>query len=154
MTDPAEEPLALLLLPEPLERFEHAEHARDLLRAPRVLALEPPRMSWGRIARLPDSLALGIGVRQARRLRLPGRVRVALVYDAGQLALAQGLQLRWEGTELWRAEAVVEATAQASFAFAPADAAGLGDDATADAFTRNEPLWERLEALGIAEFRD
>ena len=154
MTDPAEEPLALLLLPEPLERFAHAEHARDLLRAPRVLALEPPRMSWGRIARLPDSLALGIGVRQARRLKLPGRVRVAILYDAGQLALAQGLQLRWEGAELWRAESVVEATAQASWAFDPGDAAALGADPAADAFDRNAPLWERLEALGIAEFRD
>ncbi len=154
MTDPAEEPLALLLLPEPLERFAHAEHARDLLRAPRVLALEPPRMSWGRIARLPDAMALGIGVRQARRLKLPGRVRVAIVYDAGQLALAQGLQLRWEGIELWRAQTVVAATAQASWAFDPDDAAGLGADATAEAVDRNEPLWERLERLGIAEFRD
>jgi hypothetical protein len=154
MTDPDEEPLALLLLPEPLERFAHAEHARDLLRAPRVLALEPPRMSWGRIARLPDAMALGIGVRQARRLKLPGRARVAIVYDAGQLALAQGLQLRWEGLELWRAASVAEATAQASFAFDPADAAGLGAAPDAAAFDRNEPLWERLEALGVAEFRD
>jgi hypothetical protein len=154
MVAPVEEPLplALLLLPVPLERFAHAEHARDLLRAPRVLALEPPRVSWQRIGRLPGSLALGVGVRQAKRLRLPGPVRVVVLYDALQLPLAQGLLLRHEGAELWRAEAVSEATVQASLAFAPDDAAGRGDDPAADAFDRNEPLWERLERLGVAEF--
>jgi hypothetical protein len=154
MVDPAEDPLALLLLPVPLEQFAHAEHARDLLRAPRVLALEPPRMSWRRIAKLPGSLALGIGVRQARRLRLPGTVRVVVLYDALQLPLAQGLELRFADAELWRASVVEEARSQAAWAFDPIDAAGLGDDAEADAFARNEPLWERLEALGVAEFKD
>ena len=154
MADLADDPLALLLLPVPLEQFEHAEHARDLLRAPRVLALEPPRMSWQRIARLPDTVALGVGVRQARRLKLPGPVRVVVLYDALQLPLAQGLQLRHAGVELWRAEAVAEATVQAAFAFDPHDAAVLGDDPGADAFDRNAPLWERLERLGVAEFED
>lgn len=154
MADPSDDPLALLLLPVALEQFAHREHARDLLRAPRVLALEPPRMSWSRIARLPASLSLGVGVRQAKRLRLPGRARVVVLYDALQLPLAQGLLLRWEGAELWRAETVPEATLQAPFAFDPGDAAGLGDDAAADAFDRNAPLWERLEQLGVAEFAD
>jgi hypothetical protein len=154
MADLTADPIALLLLPVALEQFAHAEHARDLLRAPRVLALEPPRMSWKRIAKLPGSLALGVGVRQAKRLRLPGPVRVVVLYDAGQLPLAQGLQLRHEGAELWRAETVAEATVQASFAFDPDDAAGLGDEATADAFDRNAPLWDRLERLGVAEFKD
>lgn len=154
MAAPTDAPLALLLLPVPLEQFAHAEHARDLLRAPRVLALEPPPVSWRRIGRLPGSLALGIGVRQAKRVKLPGPVAVVIVYEALQLPLAQGLQLRFEGTELWRAEAVVEATAQASLAFDPDDAAHLGDVAGADAFDRNAPLWERLELLGVAEFEE
>lgn len=148
----AEEPLALLLLPVPLEQFAHADHARDLLRAPRVLALEPPRMSWRRLAKLPESVALGVGVRQARRLRLPGPVRVVVLYDALQLPLAQGLELRFPEAELWRAQEVEEATAQAAWAFDPADAAALGDAAGTDAFDRNDPLWERLEALGVAAF--
>ena len=152
MPAPAADPLALLLLPVPLEQFAHAEHARDLLRAPRVLALEPPRMSWRRLARLPDALALGVGVRQARRLKLPGEARVIVLYDALQLPLAQGLELRFPDAELWRAETVAEATAQAAWAFDPDDAAGLGDAAGVDAFDRNEPLWTRLEALGVAEF--
>lgn len=152
MPDAEEDPLALLLLPVRLEQFAHAEHARDLLRAPRVLALEPPPVSWGRLGRLPGSLALGVGVRQAKRLKLPGRARVAIVYDALQLPLAQGLQLRFEGVELWRAEKVVEATAQAALAFDPGDAAGIGE--SAGAFDRNAPLWERLERLGVAEFED
>ncbi|ADB48528.1 hypothetical protein [Conexibacter woesei] len=154
MAAPSDAPLALLLLPVPLERFTHAEHARDLLRAPRVLALEPPPLSWSRIGRLPGSLAFGIGVRQAKRVRLPGPVRVVIVYEALQLPLAQGLQLRFEGAQLWRAEVVAEATAQASLAFDPDDAAGLGDAAGVDAFDRNAPLWERLELLGVAEFKE
>lgn len=152
MEAPSEDPLALLLLPVPLERFAHAEHARDLLRAPRVLALEPPPISWSRLGRLPGTLALGVGVRQAKRLKLPGRVRVVVVYDALQLPLAQGLQLRFAHTELWRAQTVAEATVQATWAFDPADAAGAG--AGACAFDRNAPLWERLERLGVAEFAD
>lgn len=154
MAEDREDPLALLLLPVPLEQFAHADHARDLLRAPRVLALEPPRLSWRRIAKLPDTMALGVGVRQARRLRLPGTVRVIVLYDRLQLPLAQGLALRFGDAELWRAATVEEATAQAAWAFDPADPAALGDAAEADAETRNEPLWARLEAAGVAEFED
>ncbi|HEY4280437.1 MAG TPA: hypothetical protein VGM91_19600 [Conexibacter sp.] len=153
MADTTQDPLALLLLPVPLDQFAHADHARDLLRAPRVLALEPPRMPSRRLARLPASVGLGVGVRQARRLKLPGHVRVILLYDAAQLPLAQGLRLRFQDAELWRALSVAEATAQALFAFDPDDAANLGDRRDADAFDRNEPLWDRLEALRIAEFR-
>lgn len=154
MAEDQEDPLALLLLPVALEQFEHAAHARDLLRAPRVLALEPPRLSWRRISRLPDSMALGVGVRQARRLRLPGTVRVIVLYDRLQLPLAQGLALRFGDAELWRAHAVEEASAQAAWAFDPADPAALGEAPGADAFDRNEPLWERLEAAGVAAFAD
>jgi hypothetical protein len=139
----AAQPLALLLLPVALEQFEHAEHARDLLRAPRVLALEPPRVSWRRIGRLPSALALGVGVRQAKRLELPGAVRVVVLYDALQLPLAQALLLRNADAELWRAETVSVTPAQATFAFDPA--AGEAG---------NEPLWDRLEELGVAEFTD
>lgn len=148
--DPFEtpDPLALLLLPEPLERFAHAEHARDLLRAPRVLALEPPRVSWQRLARMPETVRLAVGVRQARRLKLPGDARVVILYDALQLPLAQGLLLRHDDAQLWRAEHVEEASAQATFAFDPAGP----DPSGATAFDRNEPLWARLEQLGVATF--
>lgn len=138
---PDDAPLALLLLPVALERFEHAAHARDLLRAPRVVALEPPRVSWRRLGRLPSTLALGVGVRQAKRLKLPGHVRVVVLYDALQLPLAQGLLLRNPDAQMWRAETVAEATAQASLAFDPAGGTA-----------GNEPLWDRLEELGVAEF--
>jgi hypothetical protein len=154
MAEDQEDPLALLLLPVALEQFAHADHARDLLRAPRVLALEPPRLSWRRIAKLPDTMALGVGVRQARRLKLPGTVRVIVLYDRLQLPLAQGLALRFGDAELWRAETVEEATAQAAWSFDPADPAALGEAAEADAERRNEPLWERLEAAGVAQFED
>jgi hypothetical protein len=162
-----DKPLALLLLPATLEQFAYADHARDLLRAPRVLALEPPRLSWRAFGRMPDSVALGIAVRQAKRLKksLPARpVRVVVLYHALGLPLAEALLARSGEAELWRAdvpnfdaapagasprararvtELGAHAAARATFVFDP-----TGEDVDAT----DEPLWERLEALGVAEF--
>ena len=41
-----ERPLCLLLLPAPLERCAVRERAEDLLTAPGVAAVDPPRISW------------------------------------------------------------------------------------------------------------
>ncbi len=167
MADEDLKPLALLVLPSRLEAFAHADHARDLLRAPRVVALEPPRLSWHAFGRMPDAVALGVAVRQAKRLKLPGQVRVIVLYHALGLPLAEALMARSPGAgrpELWRADIpdfaaaprgasartaarivdlATHATASATFAFDP-----RGDDLEAT----DEPLWERLEALGVAEF--
>jgi hypothetical protein len=159
-----DKPLALLLLPATLEQFACADHARDLLRAPRVVALEPPRLSWRAFGRMPDGVALGIAVRQAKRLKLPGPVRVVVLYHALGLPLAEALLARFGEAELWGAEVpefdaapagasprararvtelAAHAAARATFVFDP-----TGEDVAAT----NEPLWERLEALGVAEF--
>ncbi|HWD65311.1 MAG TPA: hypothetical protein VG405_09060 [Solirubrobacteraceae bacterium] len=96
------EPLAVLLLPTALERFELAEHARELLTIPRVVALEPSRFGTSRLLR--DSAAL----RQARRLRFPGRPWVLVLYHPEQYRLARALMARYAGAELWYVERDLE----------------------------------------------
>ncbi|HLI58181.1 MAG TPA: hypothetical protein VKV21_00810 [Solirubrobacteraceae bacterium] len=87
----------MLLLRGRLEGFELEEHARSLLSIPRVIALEATR------ARAPRILLEGAALRQARRLRFPGRVRLLVVYHPAQYALARGLRDRHDA-ELWYVE--------------------------------------------------
>ncbi len=89
------EPLAVLLLPAKLEDFELAAHARDLLRIPRVLALEPSRF------RTPRLLRDAVPLRSARRLRFPGEPRMLVLYHPRQYPLARALGGRYEHAELW-----------------------------------------------------
>ena len=95
MTAPAEEPLAVLLLPGRLEGLALEAHARDLLSIPRVVALEPSRI------RPPRFLRDAVSLRQARRLRFPGRPRLLLLYHPAQYPLARALCAYHEGLELW-----------------------------------------------------
>ncbi len=90
-----EETLGVLLLPRRLEQFELEEHARSLLQIPRVLALEPGRFRTPRILR--DAAPL----RQAKRLKLPGQVRLVVLYHPIQYPLARALLGRYSETELW-----------------------------------------------------
>jgi hypothetical protein len=162
------DPLAVLLLPQRLEEFALAEHARDLLRAPRVLALEPPRVSWSRLARLPPVLARRTAVRQAKRLKLPGQARVVILYDPLQTMMGLGLLGRYPDADLWyvrdgetRNEAEPEleeriteldelARRRAALVLSIGDLAPLPPARTW--FAANEPLWDRLEELDIAHF--
>jgi hypothetical protein len=91
----AEEQLGLLLLPQRLERFELEDHARGLLQIPRVLALEPGR------ARVPRFLRDAAPLRQAKRLKLPGRPRLVVLYHPIQYPLARALIGRYPEAELW-----------------------------------------------------
>jgi hypothetical protein len=95
---PAEDSLALLLLRGSLEGFEFEEHARSLLSIPRVIALEAARAP-----RAPRVFREGAALRQARRLRFPGRVRLLVLYHPAQYALARALRDRHEA-ELWYVE--------------------------------------------------
>jgi hypothetical protein len=90
-----EEALGLLLLPASLEQFELQEHARSLLRIPRVLALEPSRFSTPRFLR--DAAPM----RQAKRLKLPGRPRLVVLYHPIQYPLARALVGRYDESEMW-----------------------------------------------------
>ncbi len=89
-----DEPLGVLLLPLALERFELEDHARALLAIPRVVALEPSRH------RTPRFLREAAPLRQARRLKFPGRPRLIVLYHPAQYWLARALAGR-HGAELW-----------------------------------------------------
>jgi hypothetical protein len=91
----AEDPLAVLLLPGRLEGFALEAHARDLLSIPRVIAVEPSRVRPFR------SLRDAVSLRQARRLRFPGRPRLLLLYHPAQYPLARALCARHDDLELW-----------------------------------------------------
>ncbi len=94
-------PLLVLLLPRPLESFILGDQARDLLRAPGVVALEPPRVPYGALGRLPGSVAMAIAGRQAKRVELPGTPRAVAIFHPLQLPLAAALLGRHHDAELW-----------------------------------------------------
>jgi hypothetical protein len=96
-------PIALLLLPRVLEDFILRDQARDLLRAPRVVAVEPARMPYGAYARLPRWVGATVAWLQARRLRMKIRTPVAVIvmFHPLQLPLARALQNRYPKAELW-----------------------------------------------------
>ncbi len=90
-----DEPLGLLLLPCALEEFELEEHARGLLRIPRVVALEPGRV------KTPSFIRDAAALRQAKRLKLPGTPRLVVLYHPIQYPLARALCARHQDVELW-----------------------------------------------------
>jgi hypothetical protein len=90
-----DESMAVLLLPGALEGFEREDHARSLLSIPRVVALEASRR------RPPSWLRNAAPIRQARRLRLPGRLRVVILYHPAQYPLARALCGQHDEAELW-----------------------------------------------------
>jgi len=79
-------PIALLLLPRELEGFILREQAQDLLQAPGVLAVEPSRLPYGALARMPEGVREHLARTQARRL-LKG-LRKAAKRGRGGAALA------------------------------------------------------------------
>jgi hypothetical protein len=91
----AEESMAIVLLPGPLEGFEREDHARSLLGIPRVVGLEASHR------RTPSWLRNSAALRQARRLRLPGRLRLIVLYDPAQYPLARALRDQHAEAELW-----------------------------------------------------
>jgi hypothetical protein len=101
----ADEPLCLLLLSRPLESFILHDQAVDLLRAEGVVAVEPPRVRYGALARLPGPLADRVAHSQARRLRralkAKGKPRVVVIFHPLQYPLAVGLLDADPDAELW-----------------------------------------------------
>jgi hypothetical protein len=116
----ADEPLAVLLLPGRLEGFELEAHARDLLSIPRVVALESSRMRPPRFLR-----GAAFSVRQARRLRFPGRPRLLVLYHPAQYPLARALCACHENLELWYIPPAREALENAGQNAGQADAREL-----------------------------
>jgi hypothetical protein len=150
-----ERPLAVLLLPVALERFALRERAEDLLTAPGVAAVDPPRLSYGAVARVSDTVADSLAAVQARRMRLPGFARVLVVFDALQYPLARSLRAIHPDAELWYGppEEPDDERRQTLHALAVERATWQFDHPGGDAHTQNLPLWQRLEALGIESGR-
>ena len=98
-----DQPHAILLLPRVLEQFILRDQARDLLRAPRVVAIEPARMPYGAYIRVPQWLGSILAWLQAGRVRrsLRRRVGVIVMFHPVQLPVALALQARYPGAELW-----------------------------------------------------
>ena len=96
-----EQRLLLLLLPQPLERFHLEAQARELLLAPGAVAVDPARLP---VARLPASLAAGLAVGQAKRMRLPGTPAAVAIFHPLQFYLGGALLARHPTAELWYGE--------------------------------------------------
>jgi glycosyltransferase involved in cell wall biosynthesis len=99
-------PLCLLLLPRPLEGFILRDQAEDLLRAEGVVAVDPPRVPYGALARLPgkvgDVLAHGVARRLVKALRRNGdRPKVIVIFHPVQVLLARAILERVPDCELW-----------------------------------------------------
>jgi hypothetical protein len=90
-----DESLALLLFPDRLDRLPFEAHARDLLAIPRVIALEPGR------ADPPLFMRDAFAARQASRIRLPGTLRMVVLYNPRQYPLARALCAVHDESELW-----------------------------------------------------
>ena len=93
-----DQPLLVLLLPRPLERFDLERPVRELLRADGVVAVDPPRFP---LARMPANIAAGLAVGQARRMRLPGTLAAVAILHPAQLFLAGALLARNPYSVLW-----------------------------------------------------
>ena len=99
-------PLCLLLLPRPLDGFILRDQAQDLLRADGVVAVDPPRVRYGALARLPpvlgDVLANGVAKRLIKALRRNGdRPKVIVIFHPVQVLLARAILRRVDDCELW-----------------------------------------------------
>jgi hypothetical protein len=150
-----ERPLGVLLLPVVLERFHARERAEDLLTAPGVVAVDPPRLTYASLARVSETVADAMTGLQARRMGLPGFPRALVVFHPDQYPLARALRDLHPDAELWYGPAAPPAGEREEALHARAlERATLHFEHTdTPAYTQNLPLWERLEALGIESGR-
>jgi hypothetical protein len=148
-------PLCVLLLPAPLETFELRERAEDLLTAPGVAAVDPPRLSYGSAARLGEGFADGLAAVQARRMRLPGHPRALVVFHPLQYPLARALAGIHPDAELWYGPlGEPRSERERDLHELAGERASMRFEALREpAYEANLPLWERMEALGIESGR-
>ena len=100
---PEPQPRVLLLLPRALEGFILEDQVRDLLRAPGVVAVRPPKVRYGAVARLPGVARDRLAGVSARRLlhALDGDLRAVAIFHPVQWPLAQALLEAAPRAELW-----------------------------------------------------
>jgi hypothetical protein len=148
-------PLCVLLLPAPLEAFELRERAEDLLTAPGVAAVDPPRVSYSGAARLGEGFADGLAAVQARRMRLPGYPLALVVFHPLQYPLARALAGIHLDAELWYGPVREPGSGREHelHELACSRAAMRFEAVPGPAYEANLPLWARMEALGIESGR-
>jgi len=93
-----DQPLLVLLLPRPLERFHLEQPVRELLRAPGVVAVDPSRLP---LARMVPTVAARAAMGQAKRMKLPGTPAAVAILHPFQFFLAGALLARHPRAELW-----------------------------------------------------
>lgn len=93
-----DQPLLVLLLPQPLERFHLEQPVRELLRAPGVVAVDPSRLP---LARMVPTVAARAAMGQAKRMKLPGTPAAVAILHPFQFFLAGALLARHPRAELW-----------------------------------------------------
>jgi hypothetical protein len=93
-----DQPLLVLLLPRPLERFHLEQPVRELLRAQGVVAVDPSRLP---LARMVPTVAARAAMGQAKRMKLPGTPAAVAILHPFQFFLAGALLARHPGAELW-----------------------------------------------------
>jgi hypothetical protein len=158
--------LAVLLLPHPLEELGYRDRLDDLLTGPGVVAVDPARVSYRALSRLPEALHAGIAAGQSRRLNLPGTPRAVVLFGGMQYPLARSLISDHPEARLWLAEPVEPPPPDASHRLAGrvGDLTTMAElradarfpwpgDATVPARERNRPLWERIEEVGVESGR-
>jgi hypothetical protein len=148
-------PLGVLLLPVELERFDQRARADDLLTAPGVVAVDPPRLAYGGMARVSETVADAMCGLQAKRLRLPGFPAALIFFHPDQYPLARALRDIHLDAELWYGPYRPPAgeREQALHDRAAERATMHIEYSDAPAHTQNLPLWERLETLGVESGR-
>jgi hypothetical protein len=140
-----EQQLLVLLLPQRLERFHLEMQARELLRAPGAVAVDPARIPVGRI---PAPVAAGLAVGQAKRMRLPGLPGAIAIFHPLQFYLAGAMLARHPLAELWYGEPEPgEAAAHEQLHTAASERAALKFPVTTDLDIL--PLQLRMAELGI-----
>jgi hypothetical protein len=140
-----EQQLLVLLLPQRLERFHLEPQARELLRAPGAVAVDPARIPVGRI---PAPVAAGLAVGQAKRMRLPGIPAAVAIFHPLQFYLAGALLSRHPTAELWYGEPEAgEVTPYEQLHTAASERAALTFPVTADLDVIRLQL--RMAELGI-----
>jgi hypothetical protein len=145
--------LCILLLPGELESLPQDDTLRDLLRADGVVAVEPPRISYGAQTRMPSELADAMATIQARRLLrvLREPPAVVVVSEPAQYPLARGVLVS-AGCELWyRAPATLQnAATRREQRLATLDAQARERSAlTFGPEDDRAPLWARLREVGV-----
>jgi hypothetical protein len=141
--------ILVLLLPEQLESFEHRPLVDELLLADGVVAVDPPKTSYERLARLPGGFAAGVSHKQAKRLRkrLPGEPSAIAIFAPAQYLLARGIIAQVAGCALWYRPPGAFDDERLE------ELHGLAVERAAVVFGGTDELWEPLEALELSSLR-